>query len=254
MNMTPERPWHDDGNVTPVILPIGAPRDSGRETPDEPCLTGQQRAEQVRTFVFPAIGEGSIDEPSYAIWPRCDCTEATRASGKLAQAILDRLPSDRSSVVAVTSPCDGDGKTTLVEILAPELAKRACGGMLAVDADFRKPDLTARLAIADAPTASSLVYPTDQVGLSVWPMSRQRQQHGAEAAWIDGMRKDWRLTILDMASLVHRETGPVLRHCDGVCLAVRVGRTPRRAVKEAARIVRLCGGQFLGCVVVGDVA
>lgn len=253
MNMTPEQPWHVDGNVTPVILPIGSPTTSGWETPDGASPTGEQRAVQVRKFSFPAIGEGSIHEPSYAIWPRCDCTEATWASGRLAQAILDRLSSDRPSVVAVTSACDGDGKTTLVEMLSPELAKRACGGALAVDADFRKPDLTARLAVPDTHT-SSLVYPTDLAGLSVLPMSRQRQQHGAESAWIEGMRKNWPLTILDMASLAHHETAPLLRHCDGVCLAVRVGHTPRRAVKEAARIVTMCGGHFLGCVVVGDVA
>ena len=46
----------------------------------------------------------------------------------------------------------------------------------------------------------------------------------------------------------------MLRHCDGVCLVVRLGHTPRRAVKEAARVISICGGQFLGCVVVGDAA
>ena len=162
------------------------------------------------------------------IWPKCDCTEAVRAGVKLAKAVCGRLPSDRPSVVALTSPGDGDGKTTLVEILAPELASRTSGGALAVDADFRKSDLTARLAIPATanPVGSSLIYPTDLAGLNVLPMSRQRQSRGADAAWIEEMRESWPLMILDMASLEHAETAPVLRHCDGVCLVVRLGTRP----------------------------
>lgn len=255
MNMTPERPWHAEGSVVPVILPIGAPRDSGWETQRGNPAGGRQGAMQVRKFTFPAIGDGAVDELFYAIWPRCDCTEAVCAGAKLANSLLGRLPTNRSSVVAVTSPCDGDGKTTLVEVLAPELARRTSGGVLAVDGDFRKSDLTARLAIPGWNTnGCSLAYPTDMVGLSVLPMSRQRLRSGADEGWIRGMRDRWPLTLLDMSSLSHRETAPVLRHCDGVCLAVRLGYTPRRAVVQAARIISICGGRFLGCVVVGDAA
>ena len=51
-------------------------------------------------------------------------------------------------ILAFSSPGDGDGKTSLLLSLAPELAKRTAAGVLAVDASFRKPDLTARLAIS----------------------------------------------------------------------------------------------------------
>jgi hypothetical protein len=255
MNMTPSWPWHVDGNVSPVILPIGSPRDSDWETLEDRSPGGEAGTVQVGRFSFPAIGEAALDELPYAIWPKCECTEAVRAGGNLAKAVRGRLSADRPSVVALTSPGDGDGKTTLVEILAPELAKRSPGGVLVVDADFRKADLTARLTMsARNPSGSSLIYPTDLAGLNVLPMSRQRQSRGADAAWIEGMRESWPLTILDMASLAHREIAPVLRHCDGVCLVVRLGHTPRRAVKEAARVISICGGQFWGCMVVGDAA
>jgi Mrp family chromosome partitioning ATPase len=259
MNMTPGWPRHVDGNVSPVILPIGSPRDSGWETPHELSTAGEWQTVQVRKFTFPAIGaqqaDGALDELPYAIWPKCDCTEAVQAGAKLAKSVRGRLPSDRPSVVAFTSPGDGDGKTTLVQVLAPELAKRTLGGALAVDADFRKSDLTSRLGIAARnPAGSSLIYPTDLPGLNVLPMSRQRQSRGADAGWINAMRERWPLAILDMASLEHAETAPLLRHCDGVCLVVRLGHTSRRAVKEAARLISICSGQFLGCVVVGDAA
>jgi Mrp family chromosome partitioning ATPase len=260
MNRTPGWPWHVDGNVPPVILPIGSPRVSGWETPQALSPGGDQRAMQLNKFSFPAIGaqpgEATLDELPYAIWPKCACTEAVQAGVRLAKAVRSRLPSNRPAVLALTSPGDGDGKTTLLEIMAPELARRTPGGALVVDADFRKSDLTARLEIPAArnSTGSSLIYPTDLAGLNVLPMSRQRQSRGADAGWINRMRENWPLTILDMASLRHAETAPVLRHCDGVCLVVRLGHTPRRAVKEAARIISICGGQLLGCMVVGDAA
>ena len=154
MNRMPEWPWPVDGNVSPVILPIGSPTNSAWERLQCLSANGEQGAVQVKRFTFPAIGagrgEGSLDESSYAIWPKCECAEAVRAGVNLAKAIRGRLPADRSSVVAFTSPGDGDGKTTLVEVLAPELASRTPGGALVADADFRKSDLTARLAFPAA--------------------------------------------------------------------------------------------------------
>jgi len=246
--------------MPPVILPLGSPRKPGRETPPDPAPGNEQLATNVKKFTFPAIrlrrGKLPLDKSPQAIWPKCDCAEAVEAGVKLAKAVCCRLPPHRPSVLALTSPGDGDGKTTLAEILAPELAKRTVGGALAVDANFRSADLTARLAIpaTRVPVGSSLIYPTDLAGLNVLPMSRQRECRGADAAWIDEMRESWPLVLLDMASLEHAETAPILRHCDGVFLVVRLGHTARRAVAEAARVIAVCGGRLLGCVVVGKAA
>lgn len=188
-----------------------------------------------------------------AIWPTCDCTESVQAGVKLAAAVVRRLPVDRPSVLALTSPGDGDGKTSLMAVLAPELAKQTSSSVLAVDADFRKASLTSQLTISAGRTAhgASVIYPTDRAGLSVLPMSHHRECRGADADWIEEMRDSWPLVLLDMASLRYGETSPVLRHCDSVCLVVRVGYTARRAVAEAARVISACGGRLLGCVVVG---
>jgi Mrp family chromosome partitioning ATPase len=260
--MIPGWQRHVDASVpmSAVILPMGSPRSASWETMPDPALDRKQPSTRTNRFAFPAIPhpreELLFDTSPRAIWPTCDCTEVARAGVKLANAVWNRLPLDRPSVLALTSPGDGDGKTTLAAILAPELAKRTPGGALAVDADFRKADLTSRLAIpaAMAPVGASLIYPTDRAGLSVLPMSYQRECRGADAAWIEEMRENWPLTLLDMASLEHAETAPVLRHCDGVCLVVRLGHTARRAVSEAARVIAVCGGRLLGCVVVGEAA
>jgi len=262
MNMTPGWPWQIDESapMSPVILPMGSPRNLDLETPQDPSPGSTQGAMRAKKFAFPAVGpryeESPFDALPQAIWPKCDCTEVVQAGVKLAKAVCSRLSSDRPSVVALTSPGDGDGKTTLAEILAPELAKRTSGGALAVDANFRKADLTARLAIpaTRSPVGSSLIYPTDLAGLSVLPMSHQRECRGADGVWIEQMRDNWPLVLLDMASLEHAETAPLLQYCDGVCLVVRLGHTARRAVAEAARVISICGGRILGCVIVGEAA
>ena len=179
MDRMPGWPRHFDAGlpISPVILPMGSPRNPIEETRPDLALGGMRRAAKVKQFAFPAIPpwqeESSLDELPLAIWPKCDCTEAMQAGVRLAKAVCCRLPANRSSVLALTSPGDGDGKTTLAELLAPELAKRTVGGVLAVDADFRRADLTARLAIPTngASVGPSAIYPTDLAGLSVLPMS-----------------------------------------------------------------------------------
>ena len=228
-------------------------------------------------FTFPAIRLATravvVTAPSKRAVPifadeNRDCPPP-RGSGRSAIArrrsqagvkLAERFVADCRSIARrfwrLTSPGDGDGKTTLAEILAPELAKRTAGGTLAVDANFRKADLTARLAIpaTAAPLGSSLIYPTDLAGLNVLPMSHRRECRGADAGLDRGDARELAAVMLDMASLEHAETAPILRHCDGVCLVVRIGHTARRAVAEAARVIAVCGGRLLGCVLVGEAA
>jgi polysaccharide biosynthesis transport protein len=226
--------------------------DSMLETPnwieaDLPAFCGLSAQPR---FEFPELLP-LLDEPPAqllpkAIWPECDCTETAEACVGLAQGIRSRLPSNRAAILGFTSPGDGDGKTSLLLSLAPELAKHTAGGVLMVDADFRKPDLASRLDISAGrtPLGSGLICPTNLPGLSVLPASVQ------QAGWIEDLREDWPLVLVDMGSLEHIEAANLVRRCDGVCLVVRLGHTARRAVAEAARVVRKCGGQLLGCVVV----
>jgi Mrp family chromosome partitioning ATPase len=242
--------------TTPVILPMELARSSAGQAPPDHRFFGQRRATRVEDFAFPAItpedAESSAGGAPGAIWPKCGCRETVQAGMKLAEAIGQRLPSGHPSVLAITSPGDGDGKTRVLTALAPELARRTHGGLLVVDADFRNADLTGLLALAASrtPGASPLIYPTDLPGLNVLPMPPGLQSRYLDAAWVEEIRENWPLTLLDMASLEHAETASLLRHCDGVCLVVRLGHTARRAVVEAGRVISTCGGRLLGSVVV----
>jgi len=188
-----------------------------------------------------------------AIWPRCDCAQTQEACERLAASIACGFPHGHRAVVALVSPYEGDGKTTLASVLAPELARRISGGLLAVDADFRTGDLTARLtlAVSSASGESPLIYPTDRPGLSVLPMSASWRSGCGDPAWIDILRENWPMVLVDTASLEHRETARLVRGCDVACLVVRLGRTLRRAVAESVRAITAAGGQLLGCIVVG---
>ena len=244
-----------EATVPPVVLPAC---EAAAALPRAFSAAAGESEDAVERFAFPEVS--SFDEKPAAtkspkaVWPKCDCTETKEACVELAKVILARLPSDRASLLAITSPCDGDGKTGLIAALAPELAKTV-GGVLAVDADFQQADLTARLSLVsdDAGDDSLLIYPTDVAGLSVAPMLIANQERQSfEAAWLDALRKDWPLTILDTASLRHPATVSLLDLCDGVCLVVRLGHTARRAVASAIRTTKQCGAKFLGCVAVEE--
>lgn len=244
-------------DICPVILPLGGPGGRAEKTPSDHERGHKSPAMDVQQFSFPAIPHSqkilTRKSDLRAIWPQCDCAAAIQACDELAATICCRLPRGRPAVLALTSPGDGDGKTTLAEALAPELAHRTPGGILAVDADYRKADLTARLMLPTEaePSESSLIYPTDLPDLSVLPMSLERADRCFDRAWTNSLREKWPLVLFDTASLEHAETTRLLRHCDGVCLVVRLGHTLRRAVTEAARIIASCGDHLLGCVVVG---
>lgn len=255
MSIMPGTPYDTatDVSMTPVILPSGLPGSSSTNS----RRLGERQASRVERFSFPAVPPDheypAAQTPPGAVWPKCDCTESVQAGIELADAICANLSPHRPAVLALTSPSDGDGKTGVLTVLAPELARRIPAGVLTVDADFRKADLTSLLTLAASrvPEGVRLIYPTDIAGLNVLPMPPGLQTHYFDAAWVKEIRKNGPLTILDMASLEHPETVSLLQHCDAVYLVVRLGHTSRRAVAEAGRVIKANGGRLLGSVVVG---
>jgi Mrp family chromosome partitioning ATPase len=226
-------------------------RGAKSEEPSGPCLTAER-------FAFPALPQlpevDLLAESSAVAWPKCNDAEVARACATMADGILHLFSLERSRVVLFTSPSDGDGKTSVLVALAPQLARRIEGSILVADANPRKPDLTSRLSLpaAEASSRSVLIYPTNLPHLSVLPVRRPvvPEFQGFDRSWLDELREAWPLVLLDAASLAHPEVAPMASCCDGVFLVVRLGYTPQRAVAEAARVIRGSGGRLLGCVVV----
>ncbi len=159
--------------AVPVIIPLVGARDEKRENAPGLRSGGDQDTGVLPRFEFPDL-PSAAEQPPKAIWPESDCPKAGRAYAELAESICWRLPPGRPMILAFSSPGDGDGKTSLLLSLAPELAKRTAAGVLAVDASFRKPDLTARLAISADRTSpgATRIYATNLWGLSVLPAPR----------------------------------------------------------------------------------
>ena len=183
---------------------------------------------------------------------------------EMADNILSPLTATLPAVLMFTSPGDGDGKTDALAPLAVTLAERVTGEVVAVDFSFRHPTLAEHFGIAaDCGLADVLGRSTDwravvrktatgrlhvlpgrrfPVGDGRWP------EEPTLVKLLEELRGEYRLVLLDAASLGHPEVAPMSRFCDGTYLIVRLGHTPRRAVRQAIRVIERCGGRVLGCV------
>ncbi len=266
------------GPSSPMILPIARGKKTSKEPPATGSMPQTSSAGLLRRFSFPALQEPSEGQPLMespkAVWPNPIDTETAQACAEIAEAILHLMPLNHSQVVAITSPSDGDGKTSLVLGLAPQLALRTAGEVLVVDTNFHQPELSSRITLpARVPTdQSSLVYPTNHARLSVMPAPHAGEtvqwlggaggqrpmlpQPGppylrSHQFWVEDLREGWPLVLLDMPSLAQAETAPLACCCDGVFLVVRLGHTARRAIADASYLVRSSGSRLLGCIAVG---
>lgn len=200
-------------------------------------------------------------------WPVRRGNHRARAYEALAARILSPLSAEPSAALMFTSPGKEGGKTGVLVSLAPALAKSAGGEVLIVDADFRRPDLAHRLGVevlgglADVLTGvmswQQVVRPTVLPGLSVLPGRRLSVPGGCTPdlhdfqPLLDQLLERYRLVLIDTLSLLHDEVVPMAGHCAGMYLIVRLGQTPRRAARAAAKAIRSRGGRLLGSIVLG---
>lgn len=236
---------------TPVILPM---RPNGSPEPEK---QSDRSSDGALHFTIPELSSTAVSAPPSpaptAVWPTCERPETVRACAETAEAIYRRLQSSGSTILALTSPGDGDGKTNLMVGMAPELAKRA-GGLLAIDADSLKPDLSLRVILPErnlTTASNSLIYPTNRSELSLLPNMGGGCSSNWDREWFDDLRDRWKLVLLDTPSLEHAEPSPLMRYCDGVYLVVRLGYTARRAVAESVRAIRARGSRLLGSITIG---
>ena len=169
-------------------------------------------------------------------------------------------------VLAVTSPAAGDGKTTTAINLAITLAQAPCSRVLLVDADLRRPFVSAHLgldahcglsdALVGEADLADLVHQTPY-NLSVLPAGRPRDNAYAalESPRLTEVMADARHAY----ECVVLDTPPVLlvpdcrhmsRWIDGFLLVVAAHRTPRQLLGEA--LGALDEAKVLGIVFNGD--
>ena len=172
------------------------------------------------------------------------------------------------SVLAVTSPGVGDGKTTTALNLAGALAQDPKTRVLLIDADLRDPVVAARLgldgarrrglaeAILDGLALDAVVQPCPPFNLDIVPTDRHRGvpyellASRRFADLIAEARSRYDYVLMDTPPLVAFPDGRILAGCvDGYLLVVSASRTPRKLVEEALALLdpaKLVGLVFNG--------
>jgi capsular exopolysaccharide synthesis family protein len=173
-------------------------------------------------------------------------------------------------VLAITSPTVGDGKTTTAVNLAGALAQAPDARVLLVDADLRRGQVQATLALCDSyepGLAETIVDPNvsltkvirrcPEFNLSVLPAGRcpaapyEALKSPRLAELVHEMRRDYDYVVLDTAPLLPVPDSRMLTKCvDGFLMVVGAHKTGRRLVEEAFDIID--PAKVLGVVFNGD--
>ena len=239
-----------------------------------------------RTFRSPAEVSRRLRVPVIGHVPAIDLTKPADADAPdvLASLVAARRPrsaeaeayrgvrarldfgSPGVTVIQVTSPDPGDGKSTLAANLAVVVAQSGRTVAL-LDADFRKPQVHAifklgavTVGLADvlagtAPLAAAL-RPSPVPGLVLLPCGA-RPANPSEllagprfAQLLGELKATYDFVIVDTPPLLAvSDPGNVAARVDGVVLVLRLTRDSRPAAERAAETLAALGANVLGVVV-----
>jgi capsular exopolysaccharide synthesis family protein len=187
----------------------------------------------------------------------------------LRHVIEQKHRAENMSVIAISSPGVGDGKTTTAINLAGALAQAQDARVLLLEADLRRPSIGSMLGLGD-PSAAGLVHAILDPGLSLTdvvqalptfnlsavvagqtpPSPYEILKSPRFAELLDEARRDYDFVIIDTAPLVPVQDYRVIaRLVDGMVLVVAAHRTPRPMLEAAFGILdptRMIGLVFNG--------
>lgn len=191
--------------------------------------------------------------------PRCEKIRALRT-----ELLLRRDPSDRSNVVALLSPCAGEGRSLLAAELAIAFAQTGHPTLL-VDADLRRPQqhvlfgahnrqglsqaiesgttphLHAVRGLARMSVLTAGVVPNDPLEL----LSSRRF-----AALMDEWRDKFEFVVFDTAPVAHFSDGLAVASLAGRVLTLsRAQHTPASDMRDMLRRLATTRSQILGAVI-----
>jgi capsular exopolysaccharide synthesis family protein len=203
-------------------------------------------------------------EPSLCTYYHTKSREAESYRG-VRTALYFSTRGQSHSVVQVTSPDMGDGKTTLVANLAVSIAQSG-KRVLLVDADFRRPRLHKMFSVPAERGLASVISGEAELadviqastipGLSVLPcgphppnpaelLSQPRVKE-----LLEYLREQYDFVVIDSPPLL-AVTDPcvLVPHVDGVFLTIRIGKNVRLHAERAKEVLSTLGANILGVVV-----
>lgn len=238
----------DDRTRQPIALEDRPERDTG-ETPtpaaaEPPMWSPRQDADATADF---SLADLQLSPLFVA------ATEPGSAAAEQFRLLRTRLETRdatrRTQLVLVTSPRLGDGKTTTSANLALTMAREVQHKVVLVEADLRRPSLTARFGL-DAPRGLVDVLmgelPLDEALVAIPGQRLTLLPAGAEASrstelltspmmkrTLDGLRSRFDRIVVDTTPMALADTHVLARLADGVLMVVRAGITPRPALERA---------------------
>ncbi|HZU28777.1 MAG TPA: polysaccharide biosynthesis tyrosine autokinase [Bryobacteraceae bacterium] len=174
-------------------------------------------------------------------------------------------------VIAVTSACPNEGKTTILRNLGEALAD-VTGRVLLIDADLHRPRLASLSGASNFWGLSNILhdtypiedYPAEALGVAcsgglfVLPSGPQCENttellYSARLARLLGrLRREFDLILIDTPPLLETPEARILgRLSDGVILVVRSGQTSAEALAECTNKLAEDGSVLLGTVLNG---
>ena len=171
-------------------------------------------------------------------------------------------------VIQVTSPCPGDGKSTLAANLAVTVANSGKSTLL-LDADFRRPTqhklfgLTAGVGLATVVDGQAGYTEAAQMVDSVpnltvmacGPRPDNPSELLSSARFrevLEELRHQYDFVIVDTPPLLAvSDPCAVAAQVDGVLLDVRINRRAKTVAKRAIQILAGTGGEVIGVVING---
>jgi len=223
----------------------------------------------------PALHPGSPsrtplgDCPELATWKRKPSLVAECARTTLTSILLPTHDGDRPQVVVLTSPCPGDGKTTVacnLSIAMTEIGRK----VLMIDGDLRKPRLHKVFSVANSwglsdvlwaetpietVPISHLVSETEVSGLCLLPAGScggtptNLFYSPRMTRLLKRLRKEFDMIMIDAPPMIHLADARVLgRLADGVILVVRAGQTTTESALFASQRFAEDGTRVMGTV------
>jgi capsular exopolysaccharide synthesis family protein len=211
--------------------------------------------------------ENSFIDPSICTYHRSK-SQASEAFRAIRTALFFNTRGKTNSVIQVTSPTPGDGKSTIAANLAVSIAQSG-KRVLLLDADMRRPSVHHAFGIKTKEgfpqvlngekTWRSAVYECEEIpGLSILPCG-DKPANPAElistprvGELIEEMRHDYDFIVLDSPPvLAVTDPCPIAARVDGVILTIRIKKNVKISSERATTILTSVGANLIGVVVNG---
>ncbi len=210
------------------------------------------------------------DCPELATWKRKPSLVAECSRTTLTSILLPNQNEEAPRVIVLTSPCPGDGKTTVacnLSIAVAEIGRK----VLLIDGDLRRPRLHKVFGVPNNWGLSDvlwsgtsletvpildLVRETEVSGLSLLPGGSRGNAIPSNLFYSPRMsrllarlRKEFDMAMIDAPPMIHLADARVLgRLADGVILVVRSGETTTESALHARQRFAEDGTRVLGTV------